>query len=141
MATLSSILAWRIPRTEEPGKVRSMGSQSQTHLSDRTRTHSGAKHGQRTSHFWEQTWTWRGQVPALMGGISQAPWGLHGAGPPDLSGKGQDHVCGREGGGPCAQGRGMNWPYSKIVVDDYLMTTRFGFSETVTSNNTDRLSR
>ena len=140
MATLSSILAWRIPRTEEPGKVQSMGSQSQTHLSDRTRMHGGAKHGQRTSHVWEQTRRWRGQVPALMGGLSQAPWGLHGAGPPDLSGKGQDHVCGREGGGPCAQGRGMNWPYSKIVVDDYLMTTRFGFSETVTSNNTDRLS-
>ena len=27
MATHSSILAWRIPRTEEPGKLQSMGSQ------------------------------------------------------------------------------------------------------------------
>ena len=27
MATLPSILAWRIPRTEEPGRVQSMGSQ------------------------------------------------------------------------------------------------------------------
>ena len=28
MATLSSILAWRIPWTEEPGGLQSMGSQS-----------------------------------------------------------------------------------------------------------------
>ena len=30
MATHSSILAWRIPWTEEPGRLQSMGSQSQT---------------------------------------------------------------------------------------------------------------
>ena len=34
MATHSSILAWRIPRTEEPGRLQSMGTQSQTRLSD-----------------------------------------------------------------------------------------------------------
>ena len=34
MATHSSILAWRIPRTEEPGGLQSMGLQSQTQLSD-----------------------------------------------------------------------------------------------------------
>ena len=34
MATHSSILAWRIPRTEEPGELQSLGSQSQTRLSD-----------------------------------------------------------------------------------------------------------
>ena len=34
MATPSSILAWRIPRTEEPGGLQSMGSQSWTWLSD-----------------------------------------------------------------------------------------------------------
>ena len=35
MATHSSILAWRIPWTEEPGRLQSMGSQkSQTRLSD-----------------------------------------------------------------------------------------------------------
>ena len=34
MATHSIILAWRIPRTEEPGRLQSMGSQSQTRLSD-----------------------------------------------------------------------------------------------------------
>ena len=34
MATHSNILAWRIPWTEEPGGLRSMGSQSWTRLSD-----------------------------------------------------------------------------------------------------------
>ena len=33
-ATHSSILAWRIPWTEEPGMLQSMGSQSWTQLSD-----------------------------------------------------------------------------------------------------------
>ena len=33
MATYSSILAWRVPRTEEPGGLLSMESQSQTQLS------------------------------------------------------------------------------------------------------------
>ena len=32
MATHSSVLAWRILWTEEPGKLQSMGSQSQTRL-------------------------------------------------------------------------------------------------------------
>ena len=34
MAADSSILAWRIPWTEEPGRLQSMGSQSRTRLSD-----------------------------------------------------------------------------------------------------------
>ena len=38
MATHSSIHAWRIPQTEEPGRLQSMGSQSQTRLSDFTFT-------------------------------------------------------------------------------------------------------
>ena len=33
-ATHSSILAWGIPWTEEPGGLQSMGSQGQTSLSD-----------------------------------------------------------------------------------------------------------
>ena len=33
MATHSSVLAWRIPGTEEPGGLPSMGSQSRTRLS------------------------------------------------------------------------------------------------------------
>ena len=36
MATHSSIFAWRIPWTEEPGKLRSMGSQESAQLSDKT---------------------------------------------------------------------------------------------------------
>ena len=32
MATHSSILAWEIPWTEKPGRLQSMGSQSQTRL-------------------------------------------------------------------------------------------------------------
>ena len=31
MATHSSILAWRIPRTEEPGRIQSVGSQKIGH--------------------------------------------------------------------------------------------------------------
>ena len=36
MATHSSTLAWKIPWTEEPGRLQSMGSQSQTRLSNFT---------------------------------------------------------------------------------------------------------
>ena len=38
MATHSSTLAWKIPRTEEPGRLQSVGSQSQARLSDFTHT-------------------------------------------------------------------------------------------------------
>ena len=34
MATHSRILAWRVPWTEEPGGLQSMGSQNQARLSD-----------------------------------------------------------------------------------------------------------
>ena len=44
MATHSSILAWKIPWTEEPGWLQCMGLQSQTRLSTsrhaRTHTHT-----------------------------------------------------------------------------------------------------
>ena len=36
MATHSSTLAWKIPWTEEPDRLQSMGSQSRTGLSDFT---------------------------------------------------------------------------------------------------------
>ena len=36
MAIHSSILAWKIPWTEEPGGLQSMGSKSRTRLSDYT---------------------------------------------------------------------------------------------------------
>ena len=38
MAIHSSTLAWKIPWTEEPGRLQSMGSQSRTRLSDFTFT-------------------------------------------------------------------------------------------------------
>ena len=38
MATHSSILAWEIAWTEEPGGLQSMGLQSRTRLSDGART-------------------------------------------------------------------------------------------------------
>ena len=39
MATLSSILAWKIPWTEEPGRLQSMGpTKGRTQLSDFTLT-------------------------------------------------------------------------------------------------------
>ena len=36
MATLSSILAWKMPWMKEPGRLQSMGSQSRTLLKDFT---------------------------------------------------------------------------------------------------------
>ena len=41
MATHSSIVAWKIPWTEEPGSLQSMGLQSQTWLSDFTKPKKG----------------------------------------------------------------------------------------------------
>ena len=38
MATHSSILAWEIPWTEEPGRLQFMRKQSQTQLSNRAHT-------------------------------------------------------------------------------------------------------
>ena len=38
MATHSRTLAWKIPWTEEPGRLQSVGSRSQTQLSDFTFT-------------------------------------------------------------------------------------------------------
>ena len=38
MATPFSVLAWRIPWTEEPGELLSLGLQSRTQLSVRTHT-------------------------------------------------------------------------------------------------------
>ena len=43
MATHSSILAWEIPWTEEPGVLQSMGLQSQTQQSTRLCAHTHTK--------------------------------------------------------------------------------------------------
>ena len=40
MATHTSVLAWKIPWTEEPSRLQSMGSQSRTQLSTHTHTHT-----------------------------------------------------------------------------------------------------
>ena len=44
MAAHSSILAWKIPWTAEPGRLLSMGLQSRTRLSDRAQQHSEWTH-------------------------------------------------------------------------------------------------
>ena len=46
MATHSSVLAWRIPRTEEPGGLQSMGSQKVGSDGVTTRTHRHRVHSQ-----------------------------------------------------------------------------------------------
>ena len=56
MATHSSILAWEIPGTEEPGGVQSMGLQSQTRLSMHTQA-------------WEVGFPERGRYVQFMGDI------------------------------------------------------------------------
>ena len=48
MVTHSSILAWKIPRTEEPGGPRSVGSHSHTRLK-RLSTHTGHPAGSQWS--------------------------------------------------------------------------------------------
>ena len=48
MATHSSILAWRIPCTEEPGRLESMGLKRVRHdFSTKPKPHTEHKHGQR----------------------------------------------------------------------------------------------
>ena len=42
MTTHSSILAWEIPQTEEPGRLQSIGLQSQTQQSTHTEDHTSA---------------------------------------------------------------------------------------------------
>ena len=49
MAIHSSILAWKIPWTEEPGRLQSMGSQSQTRLSNFTFTFPGSSDGKESA--------------------------------------------------------------------------------------------
>ena len=52
MATHPSILAWEIPWTEEPGRLQSMESQSQTRLSDLACTHARRWRGERVPRYW-----------------------------------------------------------------------------------------
>ena len=63
MAAHSSTLAWKIPWTEEPGRLQSMESQSQTRLSDFTFTH------------WRRKWQ---PTPVFLPGESQGRGSLVG---------------------------------------------------------------
>ena len=57
MATHSSTLAWKIPWTEEPGRLQSMGSQSRTRLSDFTFTfHFLALEKKMATHYSVLAW-------------------------------------------------------------------------------------
>ena len=57
MATHSSTLAWKVPWTEEPGRLHPMGSQSQTRLSDFTFTfHFHALEKEMTTHSSALDW-------------------------------------------------------------------------------------
>ena len=58
MAPHSSTPAWKIPWMEEPGGLQSMGSQSQTRLSDFTFTfHSQAMEKEMATHSGVLAWT------------------------------------------------------------------------------------
>ena len=68
MATHSSTLAWKIPWMEEPGRLQSMGSQSQTRLSDFTFTfHFHALEKEMTTH--SSVLDWRIPGTAEPGGL------------------------------------------------------------------------
>ena len=68
MAPHSSTLAWIIPWTEEPGGLQSMGSQSQTRLSDFTFTfHFHALEKEMTTH--SSVLAWRIPGTAEPGGL------------------------------------------------------------------------
>ena len=74
MATHSSILAWEIPWTEEPGGLQSMGSQeSQTQLSDFTFTfHFYALEKEMATH--SSVLAWRIPETAEPGGLPSTGW-------------------------------------------------------------------
>ena len=60
MAIHCNILAWRIPWTEEPGRLQSMGHKSQTQLSTHTYSEVSADivpGGGAASLVWESPWS------------------------------------------------------------------------------------
>ena len=68
MAIHSSTIAWKIPWTEEPGRVQSVGSQSQTRLSDFT---SLAAQTAKNLPAMQETWVWTlGQDDPLENGMA-----------------------------------------------------------------------
>ena len=74
MATHSSTLAWQIPWTEEPGRLQSMGSVSQTRLSNFTFTfHFHALEKEMAAH--SSVLAWRNPGTGKPGGLLSL--GLH----------------------------------------------------------------
>ena len=68
MATHSSTLAWKIPWTEEPGRLQSRGSKSQTRLSNFTFTfHVHALEKEMATH--SSVLVWRIPGAAEPGGL------------------------------------------------------------------------
>ena len=79
MATHSSILAWRIPQTEQPGGLQSLGSQRVRHdWVAHTHTHTQVFHGGPVCHHpvehfwwekaerWKMKWTQRGMLRRVI---------------------------------------------------------------------------
>ena len=78
MATHSSTLAWKIPWVEEPGGLQSMGSLSQTRLSDFTFTfHFHALEKEMATH--SSILAWRILGTGEPGGLA---WRIPGTGKP-----------------------------------------------------------
>ena len=68
MASHSSTLAWQIPWTEEPGRLQSMGSVSQTRLSNFTFTfHFHALEKEMAAH--SSVLAWRNPGTGTPGGL------------------------------------------------------------------------
>ena len=83
MATHSSVLAWRIPGTGEPGGLPSTASQSRTRLKRLSSSRSkSAKQGQDTSHLPQVVtqargaghWNLPNQESSEVGGRGNTPW-------------------------------------------------------------------
>ena len=74
MATHSSTLAWKIPWMEEPVRLQSMGSLSQTRLSDFTFTfHFHALEEEMATHSSVLAW----RIPGMAGPGGLPSMGLH----------------------------------------------------------------
>ena len=74
MASHSSTLAWKIPWTKEPGGLQSMGSLSQTRLSDFTFTFHALEKEMATHSSplaWKIPWTEEPGRLQSMGSLSQ----------------------------------------------------------------------
>ena len=74
MATHSSTLAWKIPWTEEPGRLQSMESQSPTRLSDFTFTfHFHALEKEMATHSSVLAW----RIPGTKEPVGLPSMGSH----------------------------------------------------------------